>query len=118
MPKPKPPRRPRLDPDRIVAAAMGIIERQGPEALSTRRLAERLDCEAMSLYHYFPNLEAILDAVVDRAFAGLPDRVPAGMDVRAQLEMLAGAYLELAREKPQLFRLIGRRRWRTPAALG
>ncbi|MBP7596723.1 MAG: helix-turn-helix transcriptional regulator, partial [Candidatus Microthrix sp.] len=40
-----------LTPDRIVWAAVELVDDEGLDALSMRKLARRLGVEAMSLYH-------------------------------------------------------------------
>jgi AcrR family transcriptional regulator len=48
---------------KIVEKAIQIIDADGFEGLSMRRLGEALGVEAMAMYHYFPNKDAILDEV-------------------------------------------------------
>jgi AcrR family transcriptional regulator len=48
----------------IFTAALTIIDAEGTDALSMRRLARELGVEAMSLYHHVANKEAVLDGVV------------------------------------------------------
>lgn len=64
--------------DEIVTASLAIIDAEGLDALSMRRLARDLGIEAMSLYHHFPNKDAILDAVVAAMIRQmtLPDPMP------------------------------------------
>ena len=59
---PKPP----LNRDRIVDAARAIIDNEGIDGLSMRKLGARLKVEAMTLYHYFANKDALLDVLVER----------------------------------------------------
>ena len=47
----------------IAEAALDIADAEGLEKLSFRTLAQKLHCEAMSLYHYFPSKAHLLDAV-------------------------------------------------------
>ena len=54
-----------LDRDRIIAAAIEFIDQEGLPGLTMRRLGQRLNVEAMSLYRYVPGKEALLDAVVE-----------------------------------------------------
>jgi len=117
MTKGRSSRRPGLSRERIVATAAALVDRDGAEALSARRLATELDCEAMSLYHYVPNMRELLDAVVDLALGtiALPDAA-ATNPVRA-VESMTRAYLDLARARPHAFRVLGTSRWRTPAEL-
>lgn len=55
-----------LTRDKILDKAIEILDEQGVQGLSMRHLGDALGVEAMSLYHHFPNKDAILDGVVDR----------------------------------------------------
>ncbi|MER7844592.1 TetR/AcrR family transcriptional regulator [Kitasatospora sp. NPDC096077] len=59
------PRTPLLSRERIVAAALRLIDDEGSEALSTRRLAAELSVSGPSLYNHFATKDELLDAVVD-----------------------------------------------------
>ena len=68
--------RPRLSRERVVQAALALADESGIEALSMRRLGERLGVEAMSLYKHVANKDDLLDGMVDGVFAEIA--VPAG----------------------------------------
>jgi AcrR family transcriptional regulator len=59
------PRNPLLSRDRIVTAALALVDSEGLTALSTRRLAAELGVSGPSLYNHFATKDAILDAVAD-----------------------------------------------------
>lgn len=54
-----------LTRERVVAEALRIVDRDGLDGLTMRRLGGALGVEAMSLYHHVPNKAALLDAVVE-----------------------------------------------------
>jgi len=58
----------RLNRERVLEAAVALARRDGLESLSMRKLADELGAGAMSLYHYVPNKEQLLDGMVDRVF--------------------------------------------------
>ncbi len=60
-----------LDRERIVAAAVAFIDRNGLAGLSMRRLGSVLGVEGMSLYRYVPGREDLLDAVVESIVDGM-----------------------------------------------
>src|SRR5687768_17449668 len=67
-----------LSRPRIVAAAIDLIEREGADAVSMRRIAGELGVGVMSLYNHVPNKAALLDAVAEAVlseieFADDPD---------------------------------------------
>ncbi len=60
---------PRLSRERVVQAGVALADEFGIEALSMRKLGERLGVEAMSLYKHVANKEDLLDGMVDGVFA-------------------------------------------------
>jgi AcrR family transcriptional regulator len=65
--------RARLSREQVAAAALELLDRDGLEALSMRRLADALGVGTMTLYGYFRSKDELLDAVIDAAVA---DREP------------------------------------------
>ncbi len=70
MSKPEPATEPRarLSKERVLRAAVELAARDGIESLTMRKLADDLGAGAMSLYHYVPNKERLLDEMVDIVF--------------------------------------------------
>ena len=62
--------------------------RDGLESLSMRRLADELGAGAMSLYHYVPNKEELLDGMVDIVFGEI-ELPPAGVDWKTAMRRRA-----------------------------
>lgn len=56
------------DPGVITEEAFNLIAEAGYENFSIRKVASRLGVSPMTLYNYFPNLEALLKATVVYAF--------------------------------------------------
>jgi AcrR family transcriptional regulator len=52
----------------VLETAVAYADRHGLEALSMRKLADELGAGAMSLYHYVPNKEQLIDGMVDIVF--------------------------------------------------
>jgi AcrR family transcriptional regulator len=71
MGRPKPTTEPRvpLSKERVLRAAVALAARDGIESLTMRKLAGELGVGAMSLYHYVPNKEQLLDGMVDIVFS-------------------------------------------------
>lgn len=66
-------RKPRLNPERIVEAALELADRDGIEALTIRRLADALGTKPMTLYHHVDGKDAVLAAMVERVFGEIQD---------------------------------------------
>ncbi|WBB60235.1 TetR/AcrR family transcriptional regulator [Streptomyces sp. WMMC500] len=63
------PRKPLLSRARIVTAALALVDAEGLQALSTRRLAAELGVSGPSLYNHFTTKDELLDAAVDAVVA-------------------------------------------------
>jgi AcrR family transcriptional regulator len=105
-----------LSRERIVAAALDLIDQDGLDAFSTRKLGAALGVEAMSIYHHFPSKQHILDALVDDALQSMefpPDDVPPVQ----RLERLCYAYRAMAQRHPKLYPLLALHRTNTPTGV-
>jgi TetR/AcrR family tetracycline transcriptional repressor len=90
---------------RIMQAALDLVDRDGLEALTMRRVAAGLGVEAMSLYHHVPNKEAILDGVLDLVVATAD--LPTGDVTAAEwIRGTAEAFRRLALNHPRVFPLL------------
>jgi AcrR family transcriptional regulator len=100
----------------VLAAALEIIDRDGAEALSMRRLAAALDRDPMIIYRHAPNKAALLDGVTETVLAQLKVD-PADPDWAAQLRTVARDYRALALAHPRVVPLLVTRPLATPLAL-
>jgi AcrR family transcriptional regulator len=94
----------------LVAAATALLEEGGSEeAVTLRGVARRAGVTAPSVYAHFSGPGAILQAVVDRAFAEFHQALTASGS--SDLRSLCAAYLDFARTRPQTYRVMfGRHR--------
>ncbi|MEV0147383.1 MULTISPECIES: TetR/AcrR family transcriptional regulator [unclassified Nonomuraea] len=60
--------KPDLSVDRIVRAAIEVADTEGLQALSMRRVAERLGVGTMSLYTYVPGKPELFDVMLDTVY--------------------------------------------------
>ncbi len=109
-------RRP-LSRERILDAAVRIVDREGLAALSMRRVGADLGVEAMSLYRHVPGKTALLDGVIERVFAELQRNVD-HLDWRDAFRSLARSFLELMRRHPHAIPLVSGVVLTNPAVLG
>jgi AcrR family transcriptional regulator len=80
-----------LSRERVLLSAVELADASGIEAVTMRRLAERLGIEAMSLYHYVANKEQVLDGIVDVITETINDRVERLDGVSASVDWRAAA---------------------------
>jgi AcrR family transcriptional regulator len=90
----------------IAAAALQILEHQGPEAVTMRRVAKAAGVTAMAIYHHFPSRRALLDAVTAQEFekyAALLAAQPATGSIEKRFEIVLDRFLDFALSRPQVF---------------
>lgn len=91
---------------RIARIALGILEKQGPDAVSMRRIAGAVGITPMAIYHHFPNREALLRSVVDKEFEQFLDiirQLPARPSMEAHIIHIMDAYIDYAFARPHIF---------------
>ncbi len=98
-------RRP-LTRERILDAAIELIERDGPAGLSMRRLGSALGVEGMAIYHHFAGREGLLGALAERLLEPLGQLEP-GSDWRRECDAFASELRRIAVEHPATFQLVG-----------
>jgi AcrR family transcriptional regulator len=87
----------------IVDAARELLEAEGPEGLSMRRVADRIGIRAPSIYKHLPDKQALEAALVS---AGFVESAEAFEAAGGDLTALARAYRSYALEHPHLYRLM------------
>ena len=100
----------------VLASALEIIDRDGVDALSMRRLGEAVGRDPMALYRHVPNKAAVLDGVVEMVFEQLSlDTTIA--DWAAALRRLGHDFRDLARAHPNVVPLLVTRPLATPLGM-
>jgi TetR/AcrR family transcriptional regulator, tetracycline repressor protein len=106
-----------LSRERVLQAAVAIVDKEGLAAISMRRLGEELGVEAMSLYNHVASKAAILDGVIEVILGELPaPRRSASW--RLACRERARALRAVMRAHPNALPLFVTRPAVTPVALG
>ena len=95
------PARGALSRERIVHAAVRLIERDGADVISMRRVAAELGVGTMSLYNHVPNKAALLDGVAEFIMADMEFAADPNADWRDQARGLARRFRAIARRYPR-----------------
>lgn len=92
----------------IIDAARTLIRKEGAEALSLRRLATHLGVTAPALYAHIQGKRDLLRAVAAAEFERLIERMESisDPDPLARLAAYSHAYVDQARDDPELFRVL------------
>jgi AcrR family transcriptional regulator len=91
----------------IVAAARRIVEQEGSDALTMRRLGAALGIRAPSLYKHFPDKAAVEVALLDAGFREVAAALETALErAEAPLAGIVSAYRAYALAHPHLYRLM------------
>jgi AcrR family transcriptional regulator len=115
------PRRKDAEPltrERIIEAAMRLIDAEGFDALSMRRLGTELGVNPMAAYHYVPNKTALYDLVLDAVMGEVDlSSIPADAPIDERLRQASRAYRAAIFKHPNAIPILAGRSVRTLAAL-
>lgn len=93
----------------LIEAAAALLAREGPHALSTRRVAKEVGTSTTAIYSLLGSKEELLRAMYLEGFERLAEalaRVPRTDDALADLAALGRAYFQNAIANPNLYRVM------------
>jgi AcrR family transcriptional regulator len=99
-----------LSRERVVEAALELVDAEGPDALTMRRLGRALGVEAMSIYEYTSGKDELVGAVMERLLEELELPTSGHPDWKQRIRDVIGAWLRLAERHPKAFPLLYRER--------
>ncbi len=108
----------KTNPEAIRAVAIDLLEREGDDALTLRRLARELGLAPNALYRHHASREALVAAVADEVARRLVAAIgaelaareagaaPDGLDARTRVRVLAEVYADFGAAHPALYRVL------------
>lgn len=108
--------KPRLSRELVLAAALRLVDEEGLDALTMRRLGQALGRDPMGLYRYAENRAALLDGVTELVFEEL-EVFPETADWQLHLRRIAHSLREVALRHPNVVPLLVTRPLSTPLGL-
>lgn len=104
--------------DRIIRAAIGLVDEKGYKGATTRAIAERAEVNEVTLFRHFGNKQGILDAAIEKY--SFSDKIENMMqhDIQWELDndlkMLAKKYQEIVASKKEIILISMREEGRFP----
>ncbi len=95
--------------ERIAIAARRLLNREGADAVTMRRVAEAVGITPMAVYRHYAGRDGLLNALADQGFAELASALKSKRysgDLEQRLAEMADIYLEQALTNPRLFELM------------
>lgn len=99
-------RRPGLSRARVLETALGIVDAEGMDALTMRRLGRELGVEAMSIYNHVEDKPALLSGILDLAVSDFQLPAAQGDDWKPWIREWMRSARKLFLAHPQLFRVL------------
>jgi AcrR family transcriptional regulator len=91
---------------RLLEAAAELLDEEGPQALTARRISAAAETSTMAVYTHFGGMPALVKQIVAEGFTRLDEhqaKVPHTDDPLADLLALSMAYRDNARQNPHLY---------------
>lgn len=105
----KPPRG-SLTREQIVLAAIQLVDTHGPAALSTRRLGRELGVAGMAIYWHLPNMDALMDAMLEKIWDGVYENPAAPPEQWvSHMRRVMESIRQVGLDHPQVFGLLATR---------
>jgi TetR/AcrR family tetracycline transcriptional repressor len=98
-----------LSRDELFERALAVVDAEGLDALTMRRLAREVGVEAASLYHHVPDKEALLNGMLTRVRSEVRLPQPMPEDLFELMAVIFGEYRRVLTAHPHLVRFAGRR---------
>jgi len=95
-----------LTAERVAEEALKILDKEGADAVSMRRVAQAVGITPMAIYHHFPNRDALLNFVVDGEFEKFLEYIqapPPRGSFESRLLSSMDSYISYAFDRPRIF---------------
>jgi AcrR family transcriptional regulator len=106
-----------LTRQRVLEAALHLIDQEGLEGFSMRKLGASLGVEAMSLYNHVENKRALFDGVIELLILQAPSSESSEAPPREDLWAFAHAFRDVLLAHPRVLPLVATTPLRTPTTL-
>jgi AcrR family transcriptional regulator len=90
-------------------ASRRLLDKEGAEAVTMRRVAKAVGITPMAIYRHYRDREALLNALADEGFQELASRLTSkrsSSNIEERLTKMGDIYLEHALQNPRLFELM------------
>lgn len=100
------PPKPKYTREQIVSAALGVVSRQGIDALTAKELAHALDTSTTPIFTVFTSMQEVQGAVKDAALQRFETYAHRAVGELPLFKQIGMRMIHFAKEEPQLYRLV------------
>ena len=95
----------RITKEMVVNAAFEIARSSGMEQVLVKNIADRIGCSVQPIYSYCKNMEGLRRDVTDQVSRFIQEYIAARVDKAGLFRSTGNAYIQLAKEEPNLFKI-------------
>ncbi len=95
----------RITKEMVVNAAFEIARSSGMEQVLVKNIADRIGCSVQPIYSYCKNMEGLRRDVTDQVSRFIQEYIAARVDKADLFRSTGNAYIQLAKEEPNLFKI-------------
>jgi len=95
----------RITKEMVVDAAFEIARNSGMEQVLVKNIADRIGCSVQPIYSYCKNMEGLRQDVTKQVGCFVQEYIAARIDLKDLFRSTGNAYIQLAKEEPNLFKI-------------
>lgn len=95
----------RITKEMVVSAAFEIARSDGMEQVMVKSIAEKIGCSVQPIYSYCKNMEGLRKDVTQKVSSFIGEYVKTHIDTDDIFGSTGRAYIQLAKEEPNLFKI-------------
>ena len=95
----------RITKEMVVDAAFEIARGDGMEQVMVKNIAEKIGCSVQPIYSYCKNMEGLRKDVTQKVSSFIGEYVQTHIDIDDIFGSTGRAYIQLAKEEPNLFKI-------------
>lgn len=95
----------RITKEMVVDAAFEIARSSGMEQVLVKNIADKLGCSVQPIYSYCKNIEGLRQDVTKQVSHFIQEYIAARIDQKDLFRSTGNAYIQLAKEEPNLFKI-------------
>ncbi len=95
----------RITKEMVVNAAFEIARNKGMEQVMAKSIADKIGCSVQPIYSYCKNMEGLRQEVIEQVNRFIREYITMHIDKEDLFRSTGKAYIQLAEDEPQLFRI-------------
>lgn len=95
----------RITKEMVVDAAFALARAGGMEQVMVKNIADKIGCSVQPIYSYCKNMEELKQAVTEQVTCFVREYVGARLDKKDLFRSTGQAYIQMAKEEPELFKI-------------